>query len=110
MNDYEQTKRLASLTQMVLAAEQTRMAILRRQEANLRKSLSDLTIDRAIGVAQQAGADTLYQAWADSRRRSINIDLARNLAEQDGHRATLARAFGRDQVCQELVERTKPRR
>ena len=110
MNDHDQTKQLASLTKMVLASEQNRMSILRKQEHRLRISLSNLITVAAEGVAQQSGADALYQVWADSRRRSINIDLARNLAEQDGHRAALARAFGRDQVCQELVNRTKPRR
>lgn len=110
MNDHDKTKQLALLTKMVLTDEQSRMAILRIQEQRLRKTLANLIIDPTEGVAQQAGADALYQVWADSRRRSINTDLARNLAEQDGHRAALARAFGRDRVCQELVKRTKPRR
>lgn len=48
-----------------------------------------------------------YQHWADQRRASLNLDLARQTAEWQEARQAASLALGRDAVIARLRERLK---
>ncbi len=57
--------------------------------------------------AARAGADPRWQLWAEDRRRSLNLDLARLRVQREGIKSDLARALGRNDVSQKIVEATR---
>jgi len=104
---------LARLADAAFGAEQARMGALRRRESDIRGTIAALDAQRKARAASlsdadpalMAGADMLWHGWIDSRRSALNLELARNLADQAAARAALRRAFGRKQASEELVNR-----
>jgi len=94
----------------------------RKQIADVKAKLQELTDARTrylqkerteADAATIAGADVQWQRWIDQRRKDLNIDLARLLAEEDGLAKTLKKAFGKQVAMKGVIaaeiERAKPR-
>lgn len=113
MDRVEQAQRLAMLIATELLAVQSEMAQLQRHEADLRAKLAQVLENRGAYIADSvsgnvpvyAGVDLAWNQWVDQRRAAINTELAQVLARQDGCRAKLKRAFGRDQAIQALTKK-----
>lgn len=104
--------RLAGVTAARLAASRARLSGIRRREAELARALDDLSVpgrpgDDPASPASRAGADLLWQRWAEARRREIHMELARLRAAGEGLRAELARAHGQDRAVSELAARAR---
>ena len=105
---------LARITETAFDVAQLRLSKSRQREAELRAMVESLNIslrDRAkVRLAQTdaalvGGADVNWQIWVEQRRRSINVELAKCLAEQEKIRRDARHAFGRRQAINSLIER-----
>jgi hypothetical protein len=103
---------LAQIAALAYAAREARMAALRAEEARLRAVLAALGQDRRDSAARtetgddparRAGADLRWHHWIDRRRQTLNIELARVLAEVAVLRQALARDFGRREAISDLA-------
>lgn len=111
MTDKSQLSVLAKITEAEFHLAQLDLAKSRSREMELRtllKSLSDALLARANSPLEEAdaaliaGADVNWQAWVEQRRRSINLELAKCLANQETCREVAQRAFGREQAVLSL--------
>jgi len=103
--------RLAQITGARLAAAQARLARARRREQELSRALADLSAEAHPAMpdspAARAGADLLWQRWAEARRRDIHLELARCRADEEGLRAALARANAQDRAVLDLARKKR---
>jgi hypothetical protein len=104
-----QLARLSRVTAVRLAASQAQLAEIRRREATLARALADLSAsglsgDDPTSPAARAGADLLWQRWAEARRREIHMELARLRAAGEDLRADLVRAHGQDRAVSDLAD------
>lgn len=109
-------ERLQKLTDAALLAQQARLASIAGEEARITSLLETIDDARAarnsvlnegMDPAQRAGADPLWQLWADGRRSSLNRDLAKVRVMREDVRSDLARALGRDDVASRLLGKVK---
>lgn len=108
MSDIEKLKRLAQVSQVML---DTRMLSLEKAARARQASLDRLAeLDRPVSsgdLAPLTAAEVAlrYALWADQRRSEINGILANQTVEWTEARQEAARAFGRNQVVQNLAGR-----
>ena len=105
MSEKEKLQRLAEVSSLMLdtkmlalerAARARQHSLDRMAELNRSAAPTDLPLVAAAEVALR------YAMWADQRRSEINLILARQTVEWVEARQEAARAFGRNQVVQEL--------
>ncbi len=110
----ENLRRLKILTDAVRRAEEARLASIVAEETRLSETirvLDQARSHRAAAVAQdidaaaRAGADLLWQGWADRRRIALNRALAQLRARKEAMRQDLQAAHGRDKVTESLQRR-----
>ena len=110
MDRQSQAAQLTQLSAIRFRAAQAEMAQLRLREDRLRSNLAQLIQQKETqadamrdgAAAIVAGADVRWHQWVDQRRTVINAELAQVRALQEGCRAKLSNAFGRDQAVQDL--------
>ena len=109
-------RHMAQITSVALDAAlyQLRQAVAARKEVE--EGLRKLDDDRrqmaqdVAGPATKAGADVLWQRWADARRAELNNELARRMVAEDHALRMATRAFGRDQALVNVIVRSgKPK-
>ena len=119
MRRAEQVNRLQELSDLRLHHVQAEMSQLLTRQRDLQAALNDLTgrrKQRADGLcgpsdaAFVAGADMAWHLWVEQRRRQINTELAKVLAEQDQCRLRLSRALGQTQAINGLAQKLQRRR
>lgn len=112
-----EAKRLKALERVTDAAYAAARLEL-KSKADARQAIADqlaqLDADRARAIqgqatdpAMRAGADLLWQRWADEQRRSLNRQLAQARAAENRARANAARTFGRHQALIKTVEKMR---
>lgn len=99
------------LDAQVLTA-QTKVAIIRRQEHDLRQQIARLReqrFDRPVAddPATRAAADVRWQGWIDTRLTALNTELAQIMVQKDREIAVLRRAFGRQQAMRALQDKAE---
>jgi len=109
---------LANLTRVAGAAcdaAESRLARLRREEAELRRQIATLEAARrarvaealATDVALRAGVDLRWEGWIDSRASALSTELARLMACIEIAREDLSRSFGRRMAAEDLAHRAR---
>lgn len=108
---------MVELSEMVFTTKQSHLGTLKARETELRELLAQLKESRLRYVANAptskidpaviAGADFQWSLWADTRRRSLNMQLANHLVLQEKARDELASAFGRKEVTRKLAQMQK---
>ncbi|WP_432255224.1 hypothetical protein [Limimaricola sp. AA108-03] len=106
---------LLRLTEAVFDAKRGRLVTLRAEEEALHRTIRGLERPlRAPGPeidpARRAGADLLWQGWADTRRRALLAELARLRVEIDKAIEELRPAFGRREAARRMVENARQAR
>lgn len=113
---------LYRLKQALDAAWQAKQAELRDillQEADVRRSLSDLDGMRRsvrtlpedqLTAPRSIGADILWQGWTQRKRQELNVQLAQVLVRKAEKLETLRYAFGRAQAVAAILEQQKTAR
>lgn len=108
MNDREKLIQLQDLTRLML---DMRLMELEKAAQARQASLDHLTeLARPQPPADQnpvvaAEVALRYQNWADHRRASINLDLARQTVAWEEARRSASLAFGRNMVIGKLRDR-----
>lgn len=103
-------KSLLTLAEVAFAAEQAKLAHLNRQECALRDQLTNLVADRneqaregpSDSPAKRAGADVRWHRWIDTRRETLNRELAQILARRTRVVADVRRSFGKKEALAAL--------
>lgn len=107
-------KRAERLRQVTGVALDTALAALRQaaaRRATAEDRIAALDAQRRTVVqtvedaAFRAGADLLWQRWADQQRARLNAALARARAEENTARQVASAAFGRDQALGKVIEK-----
>jgi len=106
-------RHMAQISNVALDAAlfQLRGAVAARREIEV--NLRVLDDDRRQMVqdvtqpASKAGADVLWQRWADARRAELNNKLARRLVAEDQALRVATRAFGRDQALGNVIAKSR---
>lgn len=102
---------LARLTDAVYQADLSKLRELQERERNIRAHLQDLDdqIREALESAvsqdpdwRAIGADQAWRTWLARRRSTVNMELARTLAQKSEALARVRRSFARNQVTGEL--------
>lgn len=112
--DRQDIRRLLPVLDMAFQAEQVKMAAIMRRIEALQQQLAD--IDRPQGhsdtfdPATRAGANMLWQTWVQDRKKRINRELSKVMAERerarDGMKQALAKVeAARTIAAQAAVER-----
>lgn len=116
MNQAKRLHELTKVTNLRLKADKARLAEVLSTESDLRRNLQDLGRLRlqrmdndAISrdAAFLAAADLNWQLWIDERRKTINTELAKILAQKEECKAILRASFGKDQAAQSLHKAEK---
>lgn len=105
--DFDQ---LATLEHLRSLASQREFAKLRHKEAELRQQLSALHAyrtdlhapDPGLRQMRAIGADVLWNKWLDQTQRTLNMSLARVLAQKDAMMAKVRRDVGRAETVRAL--------
>lgn len=108
-------KKLVPIVDMVFQTEQAKMADINKRIAALKQALDGLTATRSqtkhqLDPATKAGADLRWMAWAEARRKAINLELAKAMGEREAMREALQRAFGRVQAVEALIKMQAPKK
>ncbi len=110
----DQLKDLLQLAETAFAAEQSKLAHLSSQEHDLRDQLAALMSSRQQSVdrlaptpAGRAGAEVRWHRWIDSRRETLNRELASVLAKRATAVSSVRKAFGKKEALAALVARAK---
>ena len=105
----KQDKRIENLQRIAALKRDSELAGLARAQGavdRLRAGISALsasaTFDPCVSLAAAERVSLRYEAWADVRRRSLNEELARQLAVLEEQKNTAKRAFGRVDVLRNL--------
>lgn len=112
--------RLRKLSQVTEALYQKEFAQVRdvlAQEARLRGALAKIreqsqssTNNPTDLAMQSSGADLVWRAWADQKRRALNTELAQLLAQKSGIMGAARRAFGRNEAMKAVLDARKKTR
>ncbi len=111
-------KRLSQLADLVLDTELAKLAnttrhrdIVRGQISQLDEDLRDFAQQRASENHQDAqvlsGKDKGWQDWRRTKRAGLNAKLAKAEAERESAKTVTRKAFGRAQVLEELVSKSR---
>ena len=107
---------LGQLTEAAFLAEQSKLAKLTRQEADLRAQLAHLLEDRAAAAradrpvgeaALSAGADVRWHQWIAVRQTRLNNELLHVLTLKRYQIDKVRKAHGRAQALDALTLRAK---
>lgn len=105
-------QRLVALTGAVRQAELAKFGRLAAQADLLRGQIAALdqpvTGAEELPLAARAGIEARYRLWAEDRRRTLNLQLARQMAQIETMRARCAHAVGRDDVLTKLLAQHRP--
>ncbi|MFX0542054.1 hypothetical protein ACEWPM_010025 [Roseovarius sp. S4756] len=116
MSDLHQLKR--AMDAAYQAAQATVQDIV-RQEAELRKELSELEVKRVaaralpqkeLAAPRAIGADLLWQGWTQRTRQELNIQLAQVLVRKAEKMNALRQAFGKAEAVSKLIAHEKTAR
>ncbi|MEL7280844.1 MAG: hypothetical protein AAFY35_16890 [Pseudomonadota bacterium] len=100
---------LAQLSRARQDADAAKLQTIRAEEAKIRAQLAALDAHHRAGMAlpvdeklsqQRLGADMLWQVWVGRRRRELQIQLARCLAQKGAARRALQKSFGKRSALQ----------
>lgn len=112
---HQKAARLNRVTRLALDVNLSRLKSAVRARRALEESIAGLDADRrrvstnVESASTRAGADLLWQRWADSRRAEMNMALARARAEEIRARRAATLALGRDQALTNLLARSRRR-
>lgn len=102
-------QRLRDVMGLAYDATQAKMQVLQRAEAELRAQIthldqasSDAARNTKDSPALRSNAHLLWQTWATSRRKALNMELAKLQVKKDALRGDLRLAFGRKSVSDQL--------
>ncbi len=105
---------LLRLSEASFASEQAKLGALQRDEVAIRTQLRDLIKSRDHAATQprakdeaalRAGADMRWHRWIDTRRTTLNQELAQVIARRQLQFEKVKRAFGRKQALEKLLAR-----
>lgn len=111
--DKHQMIGLQKVAKARLSALQVAFSDLSLKEARLRENLQQLVAKRQtltertaeLDPARNAGADVRWFKWVEDRRAVINTELAQLAAKKLQLQQKMRRAFGKEQVFQDLIKR-----
>lgn len=104
------------LVQAKSDADQANLSKLRRQEAQLQDSISNLTSQqshralarsRDVDMAAVSGVDMRWEIWAEQRKKNLNQQLARLRVDIEQARFVAQKSFAQSQAAQELCQTVK---
>lgn len=102
---------LLRLTEAAFEAARGRLSRLRAREAELTRAIAALdrpgSAPDEVDPARRAGADLLWEAWADGRRRALTAELARLRVEIEAAALALRPAFGRREAAHRMFEEAR---
>ncbi len=111
----DQLADLLDLAQVAFASEQSKLAALSRRESAIRAQLETLIQSRAQSAllkdaesaAMKAGAEVRWHRWIDTRRETLNRELAQVMALRAQSVAAVRRAFGKKEALAGLLSQSK---
>lgn len=107
---------LRHLVQAKSDADQAKLSKLRRQEAQLQDSISNLTSQQShralarsmdVDMAAVSGVDMRWEIWAEQRKKNLNQQLARLRVDIEQARFVAQKSFAQSQAAQELWQTVK---
>lgn len=102
-------RRLLPVLDMAFQAEQVKMAAIMRRIEAFKRQLAD--IDRPQGQAEtfdpatRAGANILWLAWVQERKKLINRELSKAMAEREKARAGMKQALAKVEAARTIEAR-----
>jgi hypothetical protein len=110
--DYTQLSQIEELRSL---ASQRELSKLQRKEAELRGQLAALKAyrselhapDPGLRPMRAIGADILWNRWLDQTQTTLNMSLARVLAQKEGLLRKVRRAVGRAETVNALRAQTE---
>jgi hypothetical protein len=112
--DGQDIRRLLPVLDMAFQAEQVKMAGIMRRIDLLQQQLAD--IDRPQGSvdtfdpATRASANILWQTWVQERKKLINRELAKVMAERERTRDGMKRALAKVEAARTIEVRAAAER
>lgn len=114
---------LVKLTELAFQRDAAPLQPLLAEQARIQSQLAQLEAavrDARPGdtPAHMSGSVAAYQIWAQGKRSSLNMELARNRAQSEYYKDRLKKSFGRKLAAQHLddmlrkklaVERNRPK-
>lgn len=103
-----QIARLIEVLDAAFQAEQAQLGQIGRRIDTLRDRLTALQPKpfdpgvSGIAAAAMVEADMRWRAWAETRRKTLNADLAKLMREREERRAKLTLAFGKLQAARSM--------
>lgn len=99
--------RLLPVLEMVFQAEQIKMAQVNLRIEDLQFQLRQIerpssTSDFYISPAEKAGADMLWQSWAEDRRTLINQELAHAMRDKEQVRSSMKQALSKREAAKQI--------
>lgn len=103
--------RLLPVLEMVFQAEQIKMAQVNLRIEDLQFQLRQIerpssTSDCHISPAEKAGADMLWQSWAEDRRTLINQELAHAMRDKEQVRSSMKQALSKREAAKQIAAHT----
>lgn len=105
--DLEDIRRLLPVLDMTFQAEQLKMAGIMTRIDRLKSQIDDIENAQSTGggfdPATRAGADVLWQGWAQDRKKRINRELALAMRDREAARSGMQRTLAKVEAAR-MVE------
>lgn len=107
--DRQDMRRLLPVLDMAFQAEQVKMAAVMRKIETLQRQLADIDRPQAspdtFDPATRAGANMLWQTWVEDRKKRINRELSKVMAERERAREGMKKALAKVEAARSIGAR-----